>query len=252
MNRPYKWLARYYDQIFAPFRGPIDAARERVLGKILPAIGSACDLACGTGTTAVEMARGGIRMFAVDASPAMCRLAREKARSAGVPLRVLRADMRTFRLPEPVDLVICECDALNHVPLKADLRRVAKAVARALRPGGYFFFDVNNRSGFEAYWCTCFWTERPGVVLVMRNGNDARHGQAWSDIEWFIKEGSLWRRHHERVDEVCWTAGEIQHALRQAGFGGLHTWDGAQFFKNDPLMRAGCRTVYLARKEARR
>ena len=186
-------------------------------------------------------------MFAVDLSPVMCRVAREKARRAGLPLRVLCADMRKFRLPEPVDLVTCEYDALNHVPRKADLRMVAKAVARALKPGGYFFFDVNNRSGFEGYWHGAFWAEAPGVVVVMRSGNDFRHDRAWSDVEWFIREGNLWRRRHERVDEVCWSSGEIRGTFREAGFDRLRAWDAAPFFKN-PLIRPGCRTVYLARK----
>jgi SAM-dependent methyltransferase len=148
-NRPYRWLAEYYDKLFTFHLPWFEAARQRVLGKILPRLESACDLACGTGTTALALAAKGIKMFAVDLSPAMCRIARRKARRARLPLGVLRADMRSFRLPEPVDLVLCEFDALNHVPRKADLARVARAVARALRPGGYFYFDVNNHLAFE-------------------------------------------------------------------------------------------------------
>src|SRR5208282_5999159 len=112
------------------FRFPIDAARERVLGRILPQVETACDLACGTGTTALILARKGIKMYALDLSPLMCRLAREKAGRARLPVRVFRADMRHFRLPQSVDLVTCEYDALNHVPRRADLRFVAKAVQR--------------------------------------------------------------------------------------------------------------------------
>ena len=190
-SHPYKWLAEYYDQLFSPFRSPIDAARQRVLSRILPQVTSACDLACGTGTTALALALKGIKMFAVDLSPIMCRLAREKAHRARLPLRVICADMRNFWLPEPVDLITCESDALNHVPRKADLRTVAKAAARALKPGGYFFFDVNNRSGFERYWSSTLWAERPGVIAVMRNGHDSKHDKAWSEIEWFIQEGAL-------------------------------------------------------------
>lgn len=249
-NRPYRWLAQYFDTIFSSFRSPIDAARQHALGRVLPHTKSACDLACGTGTTALTLAREGIKMFAVDLSPVMCRLAREKARRARLPLRVLRADMRGFLLPEPVDLVTCENDALNHVPRKADLRMVAKAVAAALCPGGYFFFDVNNRLGFERYWSRTFWTEKPGVVVVMRNGNDSRRDRAWSEIEWFIREGSLWRRRHERVDEVCWSSEEIARALQKAGFDWLRAWDAAPFFKDDPLVCPGCKTIYLARKSS--
>lgn len=249
-NQPYRWLAQYYDQLFSSSRSPVDAARQHVLGRILPRTKSACDLACGTGTTALALARQGIKMFAVDLSPLMCRLARQKAHRAGLPLRVLCADMRRFRLPEPVDLMMCEYDALNHVPRKADLKMVAKAVAAALRPGGYFFFDVNNRLGFERYWSGTLWTEQPGVVMVMRNGHDPRRDRAWSDIEWFIREGSLWRRRHERVEEVCWSPDEICRTLQEAGFEWLCAWDAAPFFKGNPLVRPGCKTAYLARKSS--
>jgi SAM-dependent methyltransferase len=246
--KPYRWLAQYYDQLFSPFRSPLDAARNHVLGRILPHVQSACDLACGTGTTALTLARAGIKTFAVDFSPLMCRLARKKAVRARLPIRVLRADMRSFRLPEPVDLVTCEYDAVNHVPRRADLRKVAKAVARALRPGGHFFFDLNNSLGFERYWSGTVWVENPGVVAVMRNGHSRRADRAWSDIEWFIREGECWCRRHERVEEVCWNTDEIRHTLEQAGFDQVRTWDATPFFKNNPLINRGCRTVYLARK----
>ena len=247
-NRPYRWLAQYYDLMFEGSRSPGEAARQRVLGPILPRLESACDLACGTGTTALALAGMGIKMFAVDLSPVICRLAREKARRAHLPLRVLRADMRSFRLPEPVDLITCEFDALNHVPRKADLRLVVRSVARALRPGGYFYFDVNNRLGFERYWGATIWVEKPGVAFVMHGGHDGPHDRAWTDVEWFIRDGSVWRRHRERVEEVCWSSSEIRSALRQAGFNQVRSWDATPFFKNEPLIRPGCRTVYLARR----
>jgi SAM-dependent methyltransferase len=225
----------------------MDLAREKILAKVLPGVGSACDLGCGTGTTALSLAKQGIRMFAVDLSPGMCRVAREKAKRAAVPLRVIRSDMRTFRLPEPVDLILCEFDALNHVPSKSGLDMVARSAAGALNRGGYFFFDVNHRPGFQSYWRGAMWVEQPGVVLVMRNGNNAENDRAWCDVEWFIKEGTLWRRHREHVEEVCWSGEEIQKALTGAGFDHVRAWDATPFF-NQPEIRPGCRSVYLARK----
>ena len=247
-NRPYKFLAEYYDRFFTFHLPWFEAARERVLDRILPRVESACDLACGTGATALQLAGKGIKMFAVDLSPGMCRLARQKARHVRLPLRVLRADMRTFQLPEPVDLVLCEFDALNHVPGKADLALVAGAVAEALRPGGHFYFDVNNRLAFETVWPGTWWIEEPGVAMMMHGGYDRRQGTGWTNVEWFLREGRYWRRRHERVEQVCWTSTEIRGVLRKAGFDQVRAWDATPFFKGDPNIRPGCRTFYLARK----
>ena len=250
-NRPYRWLARYYDQLFTFHLGWFQAARDRILGSILPGVESACDLACGTGTTAILLARGGIRMYGVDLSPIMCRLARAKARRRRAALRVIRGDMRDFRLPERVDLVLCEFDALNHVPRKEDLARVARAVSRALHPGGHFYFDVNNELAFKKVWPGAWWFEKPGVALVMHGGwidHDAVRGG--TDVEWFIREGKMWRRHREHIEQVAWSAAEMRRVLRGAGFDRVRAFDATPFFVGDPKIEPGCRTFYLARKAA--
>ena len=243
----YRWLAKYYDHLFDR-RQEFEAARQHILGPIFPHVQSACDLCCGTGTAALLLAGRGVKTFAVDLSPDMCRLTRGKARLARLPIRVLRADMRHFRLPQPVDLITCEFDALNHLPRKQDLRPVAKSVARALQPGGHFAFDVNNRPAFERIWSKTWFIEKDPVAMVMHGGHEPGSDRAWIDVEWFVREGKSWKRHHEHIEEVCWTAAEIRDALAGAGFDRLRSWDAAPFF-NDALTRPGNRTLWLARKK---
>lgn len=251
-QRIYRQLAIHFDEIFLPLRQPLEEARRRILEPLAEKVRSACDLACGTGTTAVELARRGIETYAVDLSPEMCRLAREKARKARLAVRVIRADMREFRLPRPVDLVLCEGDALNHVPERRDLRRVAQAVFEALAPGGVFYFDVNHGRGFERYWAGEFWVERAGLVAAMHNGHDGRRKRAWSDVDLFVREGRGWRRLRERVEEVCWSREEIREALNRAGFERIRGHDAAPFFRGYPGFSRGCRSVFVARKPGRR
>ena len=94
------------------------------------------------------------------------------------------------------------------------------------------------------------WVEKPGVVLVMRNGHNRQADRAWSDIEWFVREGKCWRRYHEGVEEVCWTPDEIQRGFREAGSDQVRAVDAAPFFKSNPLIGPGCRTIDLARKSS--
>jgi SAM-dependent methyltransferase len=248
-HRQYGLLARHYDDFFTFHQEGYQRARERLLGNILPGVGSACDLACGTGTTAIELARRGIKMFAVDLSPTMCRLAREKAARAGFSLHILRGDMRSFRLPMTVDLITCEFDAVNHVPDRSDFARVARSAARALRPGGFFFFDVNNRKAFERLWGGTWRAEKPGIVLILWGAYDRERDRGWTSAEWFVQSGRYWQRSRERVEEVAWTPLEIRQGLHAAGFYRIRAYDSSSFFYGPWRAEAGCRTFYLAQKK---
>lgn len=246
----YRWLADHYDRVFAPALASLRKARTEILSGIFADVHSICDLGAGTGTTALEFARRGLKVYAVDLSPAMCRLARQKVRKLRLPVRVLQADMRSFRLPKHVELVICEGDALNHIPQKSDLVRVARSVFRTLCPGGWFYFDVNNALGFKRYWKGNVWVEKPGLVMVMRNSHTPDGQKAASDIDVFLRHGTRWKRHQERVEEVCWTADEIRHVFTQAGFDTVRAWDASRFFGPASPIKTGCRTMYLAHKPA--
>ncbi len=250
-NRPYGMLAKYYDQFFRFHLSSYGAAREHVIGGILKRVQSACDLACGTGTTALLLARQGIKMYGVDLSPTMRRLAREKSRRLDLLLRVVSADMRDFRLPEPVDLILCEFDSLNHLTRKGDLALVGRAVSNALRPGGYFYFDVNNRLAFETIWPGTWWVEKPDVVLVMHGGYDRPRNRGWTNLEWYLRDGRCWRRRSERIEQVAWTKAEMSATLRKAGFYRISAFDATPFFIGDPKIHPGRRTFYLARKSPR-
>ena len=83
----------------------------------------------------------------------------------------------------------------------------------------------------------------------MNNGNKAAHDRAWSHCMWFIRKGRVWTKHTERIEEVCWSEEEMRLALSQAGFGAIRSRDSTLFLKGSPIIKRGCRTHYLARKE---
>lgn len=223
-------------------------ARARILGGILPRARTVCDLGCGTGTTALELAQRGLKVYAVDLSPAMCRVARAKVRRTALPVQVICADLRAFRLPENVDLITCEFNPLNHLARRADLGRAFRAVARALRPGGHFYFDVNTRRTLEELSSATFRMARPGIFLVIHGRYDARRRKARMDFDCFVRRGKSWQRRHEYLEDVWWTDAEVRAALRRAGFHRIRSWDGADV-RPRAFGRRGYDAYYLARKK---
>lgn len=245
----YRLMARYYDDFLTSHRAWTDPIRKTLLGETLSKAKTACDLACGTGKTAIELAGQGIRTYAVDISSTMCRIARKNAKSAGTSFKILCADMRTFRLPERVDAVLCEYVTVNYVTKKSDLNRFARAASRALNPGGMLYFDVNNRPVFQRFWPHPYLAEKDNVLFIMRGGYDAKHDVGWMVVDCFVHNRRRWRRLSEHTKQVCWTEEEIKHALEQAGFDQVCAIDAAQLWPAGiPAIPPGFITYYLARK----
>ncbi|MGH9579876.1 MAG: class I SAM-dependent methyltransferase [Terriglobales bacterium] len=247
-SRPYRLLARFYDLLTAPVPRMNRHARQRILGKILRQVHAACDLGCGSGETALDLARRGLKVYAVDLSPANCRVAREKARRARLRVRVLRADMRRFRLPEAVDLVTCEFAALNHLERKPHLASVFRAVARALRPGGWFAFDLNTPKSLREQTHMTEWMEQPEFKLLMRGRYDKRRRVGTVSFDWFIPRGRLWRHEREAFPHIAWSDREIRRALSQAGFRRVRLFDGMDVRPRMPGAKRGWDAYYLAQR----
>jgi SAM-dependent methyltransferase len=245
---PYTLLARFYDHMTRDAAGMNRHVRRKLLSRILSRARVVCDLGCGTGTTSVELARQGCKVYAVDASPEQCRQARRKIRRAGVRVQVKCEDMRRLRLPEPVDLVLCEFNPINHLPRKSDLDPAFRAIARALKAGGWFYFDLNMRPTYRHYYSLTHWEEGPGFCVVFHGGWKPRRNRAWMQCEWFVREGRVWRRYRERLEDTWWSDGEIRRALRRAGFVRIRAWDGARVRPRAMKPRSGFDRYYLAQK----
>ncbi len=96
----------------------------------------AVDLGCGTGALAMELARSGAVVTAVDLSPAMVERLQQKALEAGLTgITGVVAPVEHLELaPESVDLVVSNY-ALHHLR-DPDKSSVVRLAATWLRPGG--------------------------------------------------------------------------------------------------------------------
>ena len=110
--------------------------------------GSVLELAAGPAEHALEFARRGAQVTALDLSEAMCDRARRKAADAGLKLDVVQADMRDFRRPQPVDLAVTMLNSVCHLMTLDDLVAHVAAVSRAVAPGGLYIMELAHPADF--------------------------------------------------------------------------------------------------------
>ncbi|MEZ8219072.1 Methyltransferase domain-containing protein [Candidatus Fervidibacteria bacterium JGI MDM2 SSWTFF-3-K9] len=144
-------LPRYYDDLMrdVPYkmwvRYIVDLLRKLDASFTFKRV---LELACGTGTIALEFALRGCEVVGVDISPGMVQVAREKAKKLGLTkkTRFYVQDISELDLPDEAtfDLALCLFDSLNYITDPDRLSQVFVRTLPHIRPGGYFVFDLNS------------------------------------------------------------------------------------------------------------
>jgi SAM-dependent methyltransferase len=102
--------------------------------------GPVLELGAGTGRVALEIARRGVEVVAVEPVKAMRE--RGKANSHGLPIAWRAGDIRRVRLRRKFPLVIAPFNVFMHLYTRSDLERALATVHAHLAPRGVFVFDV--------------------------------------------------------------------------------------------------------------
>lgn len=145
------WNARYETGDLPWDSGLASRELQRVLEEQGMAPCRALELGCGTGTNAIELARRGFDVTAVDCAPRALEIAREKAAAAGVRVNWILADVQNFGagLP-PFDFVFDRgcyhcCRRVDLAGYQATLRNVTRTGTRMLCLAGHI--DEASDSG---------------------------------------------------------------------------------------------------------
>lgn len=251
----YTAIARVYDRLnkeldYAAWADFFDACFDRFLPKRPTLL---LDLACGTGSMTVELARRGYDMIGVDGSCDM--LSEAFGRAAGLPVLWLEQDMRSFELYGTVGAVSCCLDSLNYLPSLADLKQCFACVHNYLDPDGLFLFDMNTPYKFEQIYASNAYVleeeidygdgESGLVYCGWQNFYDPETRTCEFELSLFeeMPDGS-YRRSDEQQREFCYTLEEIRQALTDTGFEFLGVWSDYQF---SPIEKDTPRWYFAAR-----
>lgn len=143
---PYTALAYVYDEVmkdvsYAAWTEYID----RIIQLHHPEAVDLMELACGTGTMAVEMSHlDEYRILATDQSAQMIEMARKKAARFGAMVEFDVMDFLDLRVDRCFDVVYMVFDSINYLHEKEKIERLHSNVFSHLRPGGLFVFDFTT------------------------------------------------------------------------------------------------------------
>ena len=208
------------------------------------------DLACGTGSLSVRLARAGYRVYGVDLSEDMLTVAMQKAMEldAGPMPFFICQDMCELTLPEPVDWVVCMLDSINYLAVPQQAQAMIGRVAESLKPGGMFIFDFNTPYKLRSLDGQVFLDENEDSYCVWRAEFDEAENICYYGIDLFqyVPQADLWERSFEEHREYAYSPEQLVTYLRQAGFRDICLYgDGVM----EPPLPTEQRIYITARKE---
>jgi len=239
----YGIFARHYDALTTNVKYSSRAMYfDGLIQKYSPGRGLLLDLACGTGSLSVEMAKLGYEVIGVDASADMLSVAMSKN---DTPSRVmfLNQPMQKLNLYGTVDAVVCALDSLNHLAPK-ELKQVFERLRLFVAPGGVFVFDVNTKYKHQKILAdNCFVYENNDVYCVWQN--NLREDSSIEIILDFFENCSdgTYKRHREEFCEYIHEDSHLRKTLTAAGFEVQAVFDADT--ENPPAENSE-RVVYIA------
>ncbi len=243
----YGAFARFYDSLTtdAEYAKRAEYVRALLSAAGAPA-GTLLDLACGTGSLAVELAAAGYDVIGVDASGDMLSLAGQKFERRGLKALLLCQRMQELDLYGTVDAAVCSLDSLNHLTEPEDVKKTFERVSLFLNPGGVFVFDVNTHYKHKAVLAdNTFVFETDSLYCVWRNRLDRKTSVVDVTLDFFEEKGGQYYRSAERFSERAYALSELKNWLSEAGLQPLHVYRELTY---GPPAGKTQRAVFVARK----
>jgi SAM-dependent methyltransferase len=186
----------------------------------------ALELAAGPGDHALELARRGLTVTALDLNASMCRRAAARARLERLNVSVACADMTAFAVEDSFDLVLLMLDSAAHLLTLDDFISMLMATARHTRVGGLLICEMSHPADFltlDVRTNTEWETTRGDLTVRLRWGTASDDFDPTTQVQQTqvrletCRAGQQPQVREEVVAERRWTATEVEAAVRLSG-----------------------------------
>lgn len=243
----YSFFAKYYDELTqnVEYTQRADYFSALLLSCGVEG-GTVLDLACGTGSLSIELAKYGYDIIGVDASEDMLCQAQNKAFENGVRAMFLCQTMQELDLYGTVDAAVCSLDSINHLIDEEDVCQTFERLKLFVAPNGVFIFDVNTVYKHEkVLGDNTFVYEYPDVFCVWQNSFSEEDSIVDITLDFFEEKSGFYKRHTESFSERAYDIDFLKVVLDKAGFDVENVFDD---MTREPLKEDSQRAVIVARR----
>ncbi len=242
----YDVFADFYDQLTlnVEYKDRAEYIIE-IFKKLGHNMGLTLDLACGTGSLTIELAKRGIDVYGIDGSSEMLSQAMEKSCEENLNILFLCQQMQEIDLYGTIDTCVCTLDSINHLTDIKDVQNTFDKVSLFMNKKGYFLFDVNTiYKHQEILKDNTFVYDTDDVYCVWQNSLKENY-IIEMDLDFFYREDDAYYRYEEHFCERAYSHEQLATMLEKAGFELVACYGDMTF---EPAKEKEQRAIYIARK----
>ena len=218
MDTSYNVFADFYDNL--TLNVDYDERAEYILKlfeKHNHNTGLTLDLACGTGSLTIALAKRGVDIYGIDGSEEMLMQGLSKATEQGLNILFLCQKMENIDLYGTIDTCVCTLDSINHIIDENIVQKVFDRVSLFMNKGGLFLFDVNSiYKHREVLANNTFIYDTDDVYCVWQN--TLKDDIVKIDLDFFQEEDGVYYRSEEHFCERAYSDEQLKSMLEKAGF----------------------------------
>jgi 2-polyprenyl-3-methyl-5-hydroxy-6-metoxy-1,4-benzoquinol methylase len=173
------------------------------------------DVGCGLGQHALEFARRGYLVVALDLALSMITRAAEEAQQHNLRINFLHKDIRDIGFEGTFDAILCVGTTFGFFDDEQN-RGVLQRLAHALKPGGRLLLEVVNRDYVIGSQPNLVWFEGDGCV-VMEESDFNFYSSRLNVKRTMMREDG--RQTESEYSVRLYSVHELGQLLKQAGFG---------------------------------
>ena len=187
---------------------------------------SMIDIACGTGSLALELTKRGYPMEGADACDPMLDVARAKVLDGGYDISLHHQSFLELEGLGPHDCAVCLYDSVNYLMSLEDVGEMLRRVHGVVHRGGLFIFDVCTETNSVRHFRDMRERERGDGFSYVRHSY-FKDGVQFNDFK--IKFDDPKREIHELHQQRIYPLHEIERAVSDSPFQLEAAYDGFSF-----------------------